>query len=101
MIALKLPMRQLFRDVLNGRALRPSPIGERGADALERLARRLRRFLFGPDPDPARPTPHDPDDGHRPPDAGRAAPLRPSPGHHLVAARALPPSDHTHLLPRD
>jgi hypothetical protein len=43
-----------------------------------------------------------PDEGDSlPPEAGRLAPLSPSPDHHLVAVRALPPSDDTHLLPRD
>ena len=42
-----------------------------------------------------------PGDGTRPPDSGKPAPLRPSPTHHLVAMRSLPPSDRTHLLAAD
>ena len=42
-----------------------------------------------------------PDADPRPPDAGRPAPLRPAPTHHLVALKAVPPSDETHLLPYD
>ena len=37
----------------------------------------------------------------RPPDAGKPVPLKPSPTHHLVAAKDLPPSDITHSLPKD
>ena len=32
---------------------------------------------------------------------GKPAPLQPRPGHHLVAANALPPDDGVYLLPRD
>ena len=35
------------------------------------------------------------------PEAGKPVPLRPTPTHHLVAAKDLPPSDKTHSLPRD
>ena len=99
MILLKLPGRHLLRDLLSGEAMRPSPLGEKGPDAVDRLARTLRRLLFGAAP--GRTMPRDPDGGPYPPDAGRPAPLHPSPGHHLVAAKALPPSDRTHLLPKD
>ncbi len=34
-------------------------------------------------------------------EAGKPVPLRPSPIHHLVAAKDLPPSDKTHSLPMD
>ena len=34
-------------------------------------------------------------------DAGKPAPIRPDPSHHLAAARDLPPSDETHSLPHD
>ena len=33
--------------------------------------------------------------------AGDLVPVRPSPTHHLAAARDLPPSDKTHTLPKD
>lgn len=33
--------------------------------------------------------------------AGRTVPVKPSPPHHLVAAKAFPPSDRIHLYPRD
>lgn len=33
--------------------------------------------------------------------AGKPVPWRPRPPHHLVAAKALPPSDRTFLYPRD
>src|SRR5579862_631951 len=36
-----------------------------------------------------------------PPDAGKPVPLKPCPSHHLVAAKALPPSDKTHCFPKD
>jgi hypothetical protein len=39
--------------------------------------------------------------GHYLPDAGKPAPLSPSPTHHLVAARSLPPQNTTHLFPAD
>jgi hypothetical protein len=34
-------------------------------------------------------------------EAGKTAPLRPTPTHHLAAAKELPPSDKTHELPKD
>lgn len=34
-------------------------------------------------------------------DAGKPAPIRPGPSHHLAAAKGLPPSDETHSLPHD
>ena len=37
----------------------------------------------------------------RPPFAGRPVPVKPSPRHHLVAAKDLPPSEKTHCYPRD
>lgn len=39
------------------------------------------------------------DQGGLPPPSNRFAPIKPAPDHHLVAARALPPSDTTHLFP--
>lgn len=33
--------------------------------------------------------------------AGKPVPRKPSPTHHLVAAKALPPSDGTYLFPKD
>lgn len=39
--------------------------------------------------------------GGIPPWAGKLAPVRPRPPHHLIAARDLPPSERTHLFPRD
>ena len=36
-----------------------------------------------------------------PPDAGKPVPVTPSPKHHLVAAKSLPPSDKTHVFPKD
>src|SRR5688572_27996514 len=33
--------------------------------------------------------------------AGKPVPVRPTPSHHLVAAKDLPPSDKTHSLPKD
>ena len=33
--------------------------------------------------------------------AGKPVPVRPAPTHHLVAAKELPPSERTHLLPQD
>ncbi len=36
-----------------------------------------------------------------PPDAGSPVPVTGSPKHHLVAAKALPPSDKTHVYPKD
>src|SRR5947207_375574 len=33
-------------------------------------------------------------------DAGKPAPLRPAPTHHLAAAKELPPSEKTHSLPK-
>jgi hypothetical protein len=39
------------------------------------------------------------DQGGLPPTSNRFAPIKPAPDHHLVAARALPPSETTHLLP--
>lgn len=41
------------------------------------------------------------DGGNLPPWAGKLAPIRPNPPRHLQALRDLPPSDRTHLLPRD
>ena len=42
------------------------------------------------------------DDDCSPPEAaGRPAPLQPRPGHHLVAAKTLPPGDAVYLLPKD
>lgn len=34
-------------------------------------------------------------------EAGRLVPLKPSPTHHLVGAKDLPPSDNTHSFPKD
>ena len=36
-----------------------------------------------------------------PPDAGKPVPVTPSPKHHLVAAKSLPPLDKTHVFPKD
>ena len=33
--------------------------------------------------------------------AGECVPVRPTPPHHLVAAKEFPPSDKTHSFPRD
>jgi len=33
--------------------------------------------------------------------AGKPVPRRPSPTHHLTAAKALPPADKTYLFPKD
>jgi hypothetical protein len=41
------------------------------------------------------------EDDPRWPDAEKPAPLRPTPVHHLVAAKAIPPSDETFLFPAD
>jgi len=41
------------------------------------------------------------EDDPRSPDAGKPSPLMPSPVHHLVAARGIPPSDKTYLFPAD
>jgi hypothetical protein len=41
------------------------------------------------------------DDSSPPPYAGKPSPLMPSPTHHLMAAKALPPSDETFLFPKD
>jgi len=41
------------------------------------------------------------DDSSQRPDAGKPSPLTPSPTHHLMAAKALPPSDETYLFPKD
>ena len=41
------------------------------------------------------------DDSSPPESAGRPAPLQPRPGHHLAAARSLPPGDAVYLLPKD
>ncbi len=113
---------QILRDVLNGRllvdevTLADRPWLRRAANVVSAcatldeatLARRpwlrgiewtahaLHAWLFGR----SRPSPPEAG-GTREPDAGRPAPLRPRPGHHLVAANALPPSDRTHLFPKD
>lgn len=39
--------------------------------------------------------------GPRRPDAGKPAPLNPSPSHHLAAAKELPPSEATRTFPHD
>jgi len=41
------------------------------------------------------------DDNPRSPDAGKPSPLIPSPTHHLMASKGLPPSDETYLFPKD
>jgi hypothetical protein len=43
----------------------------------------------------------DPGGGSGMADAGKPAPVRPDPTHHLGAAKDLPPSDKTHSLPHD
>jgi hypothetical protein len=84
-------------DFVGGRLVAPQPWRLR--ISMSMLLVRLSRFFRG-QLSPARNYP--PDEGDSlPPGAGRLAPLRPTPGHHLVAARALPPSETTHLLPRD
>ena len=63
---------------------------------IERAMHALRARLFG------RSQPLPPKEGGSyGPDAGKPAPLQPRPGHHLVAANALPPSDRTFLFPKD
>jgi len=37
----------------------------------------------------------------RPPFAGKPVPVKPSPRHHLIAAKDLPPSEKTHCFPKD
>ena len=37
----------------------------------------------------------------KPPFAGKPVPIRPTPRHHLVAAKELPPSEKTHCFPKD
>jgi hypothetical protein len=41
------------------------------------------------------------EDDYRSPDAGKSSPVMPTPVHHFVAAKAIPPSDKTHLFPAD
>ena len=48
-------------------------------------------------PDDNRPPPP-PEPGANGPDAGKPAPLQPRPGHHLMAANALPPGERVYLL---
>jgi hypothetical protein len=43
----------------------------------------------------------DPSQGAGESEAGVPVPVRPSPTHHLIAAKELPPSDKTHSFPRD
>ena len=52
-----------------------------------------------PSDDQHPPPPDEP--GASSPVAGKPAPLQPRPGHHLVAANALPPGDGVYLLPKD
>ena len=47
------------------------------------------------------PVSHSQNDGSGREFAGCPMPGRPSPPHHLAAARELPPSDRTHTLPKD
>jgi len=90
-----LPMRHLllpmFHDVLNGR---PAPDAHPVvARAVTGVARFLLRLLGGaPQQEP-------PPEGSRPPDAGKPAPVSPSPAHHLVAAKSLPPEEGTQVSP--
>ena len=87
-------MTHLLRNFLNGRPHPDAP--PIVARALTRLARFLRRCLLGESPrtDP-------PGENNRPPDAGKPAPVSPSPTHHLVAAKSLPPGDAVHVFPAD
>ena len=98
MISLNLPGTQPLRDFLNGQVMHPSLIGERRARALEARMHALAHVRFGR---ATRPDPRNPENGRSYPNAGLPAFLRPSPDHHLVAAKGLPPSDRTYLLPKD
>jgi hypothetical protein len=60
----------------------------------QRLAQSIRMALFNTFTQPD-------DDSPRSPDAGKPSPLMPSPTHRLMAAKGLPPSDETYLLPKD
>ena len=64
-----------------------------------RHVRNVRLSDRKPSDDDRPPPPEEP--GTRAPDAGKPSPLQPRPGHHLVAANALPPDGGVYLLPKD
>ena|ERR1700677_982598 len=84
-------------DILGGRAFAVQPWAVKIARSIARLLWKVPRhhggvWRFRKPPE---------EGDFRSPDSGKPAPLNPSPTHHLVAHKALPPSDHTYLLESD
>ena len=86
-------MPQILHDLLHGRPHPDAP------PAVARIVTGVVHFLRWCLHHPPRPEP--PDGHNRAPDAGQPAPLSPSPAHHLVAAKSLPPRDETRITAAD
>lgn len=111
------PGKQLLGDVLGGRSITKERLrvpgwlvrARRMAGAKwrwplwERLTRPAWHRGFAPGVSPRRDERNFPPDegGGTRPGSGKTAPLLPGPGHHLAAAKSLPPGDATYLLPKD
>jgi hypothetical protein len=74
---------------------KPAKISLKGSIVF--LIRALARFIIGGRQRRSRPG----DDSAGLEGAGKPVPRKPSPTHHLAAAKALPPSDTTDSLPKD